>query len=107
MLKSNIIHKSLYRPNLFVGCERLPFTILIIICGTLIMTYQNLYNFCFTFFFYLTCVIFIRRINEYDQQFFECMTRYIFYYQEYYPANASYPGKSHNIFFIKDKTHEF
>lgn len=94
MLKKTIIHKSLYRPNLFVGCELMPFTILILVCGILVIVNQNIITFCLTFIFYLLNIIFIRKINESDAQFFECITRYILNYQEFYPSNAFYPGKN-------------
>ena len=93
MLNKNIIHKSLYRPNLFVGCERLPFTILIVICGVLIIANQNIITFIITAIFYLVSIVLIRKINESDAQFFECIVRYIINYKEFYPSNAFYPGK--------------
>ncbi|MFN8769266.1 MAG: VirB3 family type IV secretion system protein [Neisseriaceae bacterium] len=88
----NQIHKSLYMPLLFVGCERLPFTALTLICGLIIVQYQSLWAVVISIIIYLAGVILIRRINMEDMQFFQCLYRYLRFYQDYYPANAFYPG---------------
>lgn len=94
MPRKILIHKSLYKPLLFVGCERLPFTIIVAIGGIITMSYVSLYAVFAVFLFYLVSLIFIRRVNENDGQFFKCMYRYVAKYQDYYPANAFYPGRS-------------
>ena len=94
MLRYTPIHRSLYRPLLFVGCERLPFTIIVAMGGAVIMAYQNLWVIGFVLVFYLVNIILIRRVNENDPQFFWCLYRYLRYYVDYYPANEFYPGKS-------------
>lgn len=88
------IHKSLYKPLLFVGCERLPFTLIIAIGGVIIMAYVSLYAVFAIFLFYVLSIILVRRVNEVDCQFFKCMYRYVTKYQDYYPANSFYPGRS-------------
>lgn len=100
MPRKVIIHKSLYKPVLFVGCERLPFTIVVTIGGVLIMAYQSIYIFGLVLVFYLISIILIRRVNETDPQFFSCLVRYIRYYQDAYPANEFYPG-------LPDKPYSF
>ena len=92
MVRKITIHKSLYKPALFVGCERLPFTLIVTIGGVLIMAYQNLITFILVLIFYLFSIILIRRVNENDPQFFRCLFRYLRFYTDYYPANEFYPG---------------
>ena len=87
------IHKSLYRPILFVGCERLPFTIVITIGGIIIMSYQNLIVSGCVFVYYIIAISWIRRVNNEDPQYFMCLWRYARYSQDFYPANSLYPGK--------------
>ncbi|MDQ5920643.1 MAG: Type secretory pathway, VirB3-like protein [Pseudomonadota bacterium] len=93
MLRKNIIHKSLSKPVLFVGCERLPFTIVVTVGGVLIMAYQTILVFILVLFYYLVSIMLIRRVNEHDPQFFRCLMRYLQFYQDFYPANEFYPGK--------------
>ena len=92
MLRYTQIHRSLYRPLLFVGCERLPFTIIVAIGGAVIMAYQNLWVAAAVLAFYLFSILLIRRVNEEDPQFFRCLYRYLLHYADYYPANEFYPG---------------
>ena len=94
MTRKIIIHKSLYRPTLFVGCERLPFTLAVTIGGVMMMAYQNLWVFGGVFVYYLLVIVLIRRVNEYDPQYFLCLSRYVLFYADYYPSNEFYPGKS-------------
>ena len=93
MQRKIIIHKSLYKPALFVGCERLPFTLLVTIGGVILMAYQALWVFVCVFMYYALVIILIRRVNENDAQFFKCLARYLVYYADYYPANEFYPGR--------------
>ena len=88
------IHRSLYKPLLFVGCERLPFTIVVSIGGVITMAYINFYSIIAVLCFYLISLVLIRRVNEEDAQFFKCLYRYLSKYQDYYPANSFYPGRS-------------
>ncbi|MCX8514038.1 MAG: VirB3 family type IV secretion system protein [Burkholderiales bacterium] len=92
-LNKKIIHKSLYKPILFVGCERAPFTIIITICGVFMMLFPSFIMFIAVIIFYMLSLIGIRKINEADSQFFQCLYRYVRFYQDYYPANAFYPGR--------------
>ncbi|MCE2706538.1 MAG: VirB3 family type IV secretion system protein [Proteobacteria bacterium] len=93
MPKLNTIHKSLYMPVLFVGCERLPFTIITMIGAMILMQYQNLWAILGVLFLYLIGVALIRRVNKDDAQFFMCLYRWLRYYQDYYPVHAFYPGR--------------
>ncbi len=93
MLTKTPIYKSLYRPILFVGCERLPFTVITTLGGVIIMAHQSIIVASIVFLCYLILVTLIRRINLVDPQFFRCLYRYTRYYQDYYPANEFYPGK--------------
>lgn len=94
MLQKMIIHKSLYRPVLFVGCERIPFVIVTSIDGVVLMSYQSIMVALIVFASYLILIGLIRRVNVSDPQFFLCLYRYIRHYQDYYPANEFYPGKN-------------
>jgi type IV secretory pathway TrbD component len=93
MLRKIPIHKSLYKPLLFVGCERLPFTVIVTIGGVMLMAFVNLYSVIAILLFYLVSILLVRRVNESDCQFFKCIYRYVAQYQDYYPANANYPGR--------------
>lgn len=93
MQRKITIHKSLYRPALFVGCERLPFTLVVTVGGVLIMAYQTILVFIGVLVYYVLSLILIRRVNENDPQFFRCLARYIIHYADYYPANEFYPGR--------------
>jgi type IV secretory pathway TrbD component len=99
MLRVIPIHCSLYRPLLFVGCERLPFTFIVAVGGTIIMAYMSLIVTLGVLVFYLISIILIRRINQVDPQYFRCLYRYLRYYQDYYPANEFYPGLVDNPFY--------
>lgn len=99
MLRTTPIHRSLYKPLLFMGCERLPFTLIVAIGGAIIMAYTNLLVTLGVLVFYLLCIGVIRRINETDPQYFWCLYRYLRYYQDYYPANEFYPGIADKPFF--------
>ena len=93
MLAKTPIYKALNRPILFVGCERLPFTVVTTLCGVILMTYQTLLVATIVLVLYLVFIALIRRVNIEDPQFFRCLYRYARYYQDYYPANEFYPGK--------------
>ncbi len=92
----NKIHKSLYKPVLFVGCERLPFTLITMIGGIILMQYQNIYSIVIVLIFYIFSIASIRRINVNDPQFFMCLMRYVRYFKDYYSANEFYPGAVDN-----------
>jgi len=92
-MRTNAIHRSLYKPILFVGCERLPFIIITTICGVLIMAYQTLLICGISLLIYFIIVSLIRRVNKVDPQYFKCLWRYIRFFNDYYPANEFYPGK--------------
>lgn len=93
MLSATPIYRSLYKPLLFVGCERLPFTFIVAIGGGIIMAYQTAYTIVAIFIFYTSCIILIRRVNNSDPQFFQCLYRYLVYFQDYYPVHGFYPGR--------------
>ncbi|MBP9742402.1 MAG: VirB3 family type IV secretion system protein [Burkholderiales bacterium] len=94
MPRKIVIYKSLYKPVLFMGCERLPFTLMVTVGGVLIMAYQTLLVFIGVLAFYLVGIILIRRVNEDDPQFFKCLMRYLHLYRDFYPANEFYPGEA-------------
>ena len=96
------IHIYLYKPLLFMGCERLPFTFITLLSGLVIIEIPSLVTFIFTFGFYLVVVNIVRNINKTDPQFFHSMYRYLVYLQDYYPVHAFYSGNySKSGFFIK------
>lgn len=101
MKRKIVIHKSLYRPILFVGCERLPFTIVVTIGGVLIMAYQTILILVFVLIFYCLSLILIRKVNEHDPQFFMCMARFLRYSNDYYKASEFYPGRNTATIFNK------
>lgn len=100
MLRTTLIHRSLYKPLLFVGCERLPFTFIVAIGGAIIMAYLSLWVTIGVLVFYLLSIILIRRVNEIDPQYFRCLYRYLRYYQDYYPVHEFYPGIADQPFYF-------
>lgn len=98
MLKKNLVYQSLYKPILFVGCERLPFTIIVAIGGMVLMNYHTLLVAIMVLIFYCISIVLIRRVNAEDPQFFLCLYRYLRYFEDYYPANEFYPGKNFKLF---------
>ena len=93
MLNKNSIYQSLYKPVLFVGCERLPFTIIVAIGGVILMNYHSLFVAFLVLVYYSVSLLLVRRVNNHDPQFFLCLYRYIRYFADYYPANEFYPSK--------------
>lgn len=93
MLKKTPIYHSLYKPVLFVGCERLPFTIIAALGGIVLVNYHTLLASVMVVLFYLVGIVLIRRVNAEDVQYFTCLYRYVRYYEDYYPANEFYPGR--------------
>lgn len=94
MLKKTPIYQSLYKPILFVGCERLPFTVIVTLGGVILVNYHSLWVAILVFIFYVVSIMLIRRVNIEDPQFFLGLYRYIRYLDDYYPANEFYPGKT-------------
>jgi type IV secretory pathway TrbD component len=90
MRKQTKIHRALYKPLLFVGCERLPFTVITLICGLLIIQIPVLLTFILVSIFYMVAIALVRNINKTDPQFFYCMYRYLFYLADYYTVNGFY-----------------
>ena len=85
-----------------MGCERLAFTLITLICGLLIIEIPSIWIFGFTLIFYCIMVHVVRSVNKKDPQFFYVMYRYVFYLQDYYPSNSFYSNKSNKLnYFIK------
>lgn len=101
MRKQTKIHRSLYKPLLFVGCERLPFTLITLICGLLIIQIPAVLTFVLVMMFYMVAITIVRNINKNDPQFFYCMYRYMFYLNDYYTVHSFYsPYKAKSSSFI-------
>ncbi len=100
MRRQTKIHISLYKPVLFVSCERLPFTLITLICSLFIIQMPCLLTFTLVIIFYTIAISIIRNINKHDPQFFYCMYRYMSYLNNYYPVHAFYSlyTKKTNIF---------
>jgi len=90
MIQRTPIHRSLYKPILFVGCERLPFIMVSLACGFIILQFQSLLAISIALTLYTTLIMAIRSINAQDMQFFHALYRYVRYFADYYPANAFY-----------------
>lgn len=93
-MQTSIIHRSLYQNVLFVGCERLPFMLVIVIGGVVVMLQPSLLAIIGVIIFYLVMISLIRYINKNDSQYFLCLYRYLRYGQDYYPVHEFYPGRS-------------
>jgi type IV secretory pathway TrbD component len=93
MRKITPIQKSLYTPQLFAGCERMPFIFVATLGLVLLYAYETIVAGIAVFIFYTVSITLIRRVNKMDPQYFKCLWRFFFYFQEYYPAHELYPGK--------------
>ncbi len=92
MLHKNKIYTSLYKPVLFVGCERLPFTLIITFGGLILMSYHSFIAIMLIIIYYLLSIVMIRRVNKTDPQFFLSLYRYIRYLDDYYPNHEFFPS---------------
>jgi len=86
------MHRSLWKPILFMGCERTPFMIAAISSALLIMN-GGMWAKILGLAYFVIAVALMAIINAKDSQYFQIMWRYV-KYQNYYANNAIYPGKS-------------
>lgn len=88
------IHPGVWKPVLFMGCEKLPFLIVAISSALLIMEGGLWVKIGGVMYFAVT-VGAIALVNAREPFFFQIIWRYKSY-QDFYPSNAMYPGKPDN-----------
>ena len=88
------MHRSIWKPIMFMGCERTPFMIVAISSGLLIMNGGFIGKIVGVVYF-IVAISIIALLNRKDPQFFQILYRYTFLYkQDFYANNALYPSKA-------------
>lgn len=86
------IHRSLWKPILFMGCERIPFLIVAVTSGLLILegnTWLKIAGIIYA----LSAIGAMALLNAREPLFFKIVLRYL-KYQNFYANNAVYPGQA-------------
>lgn len=86
------MHRSIWKPIMFMGCERTPFMIVAISSALLVMN-GGFWGKVLGVVYFLVAVGIIAFLNAKDPQYFQILFRYTSR-QDFYPNNAPYPGKS-------------
>jgi type IV secretory pathway TrbD component len=89
-----LLHRSLWKPILYMGCERVPF-LLIAISSALLIMEGNLWVKIGGFIYFGIMIGITALINNNDPFIFQIMWRYRLY-QNFYPSHALYPGRPDN-----------
>ena len=85
------LRSAIWKPKLFMGCERVPFLIVVISSGLLIME-GGLWVKIAGVIYFLIMVGIMALVNAKEPFFFQILWRYRSY-QDFYPNNAMYPGR--------------
>lgn len=88
------LHRSLWKPIMFMGCERIPFMMIAISSALLIME-GGLWVKVAGVIYFLIMVGIMAIVNAREPFFFKIIWRYR-YYQDFYPNSAMYPSKPDN-----------
>ena len=88
------LHKAIWKPRLFMGCEPKPFLIVMLSSGLLIME-GSLWVKIAGAIYFIVMVAGMAIANAIDPFFFTILYRYL-QYQDFYSNNALFPGKSRN-----------
>lgn len=88
------LHKSIVKPKLIVGCERIPFMLVFITSLLLLVEGKFTVKIIGGVFFFVGVGI-IAFLNKKDPFFFKVLIRFL-KEQEYYPSSASFPGRPVN-----------
>ena len=89
-----LLHRSLWKPILYLGCERAPFFLIAISSALLIME-GDLWVKIGGAVYFAVMIGIIALITAGDPFRFKILWRYRLY-QDFYPSHAMYPGKPDN-----------
>jgi len=84
------LDRSLWKPVLFMGCERVPFLIVAVTSGLLIMEGSLWVKIAGVIYFVIMVAV-IAFLNANEPSLFTILWRYLWQYQNFYPSNALYP----------------
>ena len=85
------LYRAAWKPTMLVGCERVPFVLVAIVSGILVMEGGFWIKVIGAAFFVIGVGI-MALINSKEPFAFAIGWRYLFY-QDYYASHALYPGK--------------
>lgn len=86
------LERSIWKPVLLMGCERVPFLAVALSSVALVMEGSLWVKIGGVIYFALAIAV-IAWCNSKEPFFFRMCYRYL-QYQDFYPSNALYPGKS-------------
>lgn len=89
------IIKALWKPKLYMGCERLPWLIVAFLSATSAYVAHDWLTRGLSLGFGLVLIATIAIINSKEPHFFAIWWRYLMHYQKYYPNVARYPSRRH------------
>lgn len=85
------LYRSLWKPIMYMGCERTPFMVVLFSSALLVMQGGLWVKISGVVYFFIMVGI-MALVNSRDPFFFQILWRYKSY-QDFYPSNALYPGK--------------
>lgn len=88
------LYRGLWKPILFMGCERTPFMLVAITSACLVLE-GGLWIKVFGIIYFIILIVVMAVINSKDPYYFQILWRYKSY-QYFYLNNANYPGKPDN-----------
>ena len=86
------LYRSVWKPILYLGCERAPF-LLIAISSALLIMEGSLWVKIGGIIYFAVMIGIFALINAKDPFIFKILWRYRLY-QDFYPSHAMYPGKA-------------
>jgi type IV secretory pathway TrbD component len=75
-MNGHLFHKSSFRPQLVLGCERIPVLLLLLICITVVVTGLNLVSFIVAAVLWFCIYPLLRRAAKSDPQMLGVWWRY-------------------------------
>lgn len=90
-MRNITIHRSLWKPILWMGCERAPFMIIMISSALLVVEGGFIVKIVGVVYFVIMTGL-LAYLNNKDPFFFKVLFRYLSY-QDFYPSTAMWPGK--------------
>jgi len=85
------LYRSLWKPIMYMGCERVPFMVVLFSSALLVMQGGLWVKVGGVVYFFIMVGI-MAIVNSRDPFSFKILWRYKSY-QDFYPSNALYPGK--------------
>lgn len=86
------MYRSLWKPIMFMRCERIPFLAVALSSGLLVME-GGLWVKVGGIVYFAVAIALVGLANSKDSFFFQIIFRYV-RYQDYYPSCALFPGRA-------------